>query len=81
MNLPPDPIPAIAKATAKIVLYLCSAILGGIWLTTCNVTPEAIEECRHACNKASNTYMKSVTAKECVCADYASSPEPWVLTK
>jgi len=79
MNYPPDPTPVVATAAAKIVLYLCFTVLCGIWLTTCNVTPEAMEECRHACSQGLNTYMKSVTARECVCGDFATSPEPWVL--
>ena len=79
MSMPPDPAPAIAAAVAKIVFYLCITVLSGIWLTTCNVSPEAIEECRYACNKSLSTYMKSVTARECVCADFATTTEPWVL--
>ena len=70
-------------ALSKSVLYICTAVVFGMWMYSCNLNPSVIEECRSAC-KQSATSMESVTSGKCVCSDknYSSlQSEQWVVPR
>jgi len=73
----------IAIAISKSVLYICTVVIFGMWMYSCNLDPTVIEECRAAC-KQSDTTMESVTPGKCICSDrnYNSlQSEQWVIPR
>ena len=69
-----------AGAIAKIVLYICLAVISCFWLHSCELKEETIESCRTSCSKGLGNTMESVTARKCICTS-VQEQTPWVLPK
>ena len=74
---------AIGNAICKSVLYICFAVVVGMWVSDCRLDDSTIESCESAC-QGFNSHMESVTSSKCVCFkrdDITTSESTWVLPK
>ena len=71
----------MGNALCKSVLYICFAVVAGMWVSDCRLDDSTIESCKSACH-GFNSHMESVTSSKCVCYkkdDIAISENIWVL--
>tara|TARA_B100000131_G_scaffold320616_1_gene369225 strand:+ start:6656 stop:6892 length:237 start_codon:yes stop_codon:yes gene_type:complete len=69
---------ALGNSIAKSILYIGIIILGGIWISSCDLDAETIIECTEACNSA-NSQMEYVTYSKCVCTK--KDEETWIIPR
>ena len=69
----------ISEIIVKIISCICLTIVTGMWISTCNISAEAINACKSACSTY-NSQMESVTPRECVCAKN-DIDDVWVLPR
>lgn len=71
---------------SSAILYVCMTVCLGIYVKSCQLTAETIEECRHACSEWGSR-LDTVTSTKCECAsreDFIEEVKPediWVLPK
>ncbi len=76
-------IAVIGTTVARVVLYICCAIVLGMWIDSCQLDENTVANCEDSC-KGYGTHMESVTTRECVCAPPTSigpGADAWVLPK
>lgn len=75
-----------AKLISSIALYVCMTICMVVYVKSCQLTAETIEECRHACSEWGSR-LDAVTATKCECTgrdDFIEEIKPddiWVIPK
>jgi len=77
-------IGVVGSTIAKVVLYICGAIVFGLWIDSCQLDEDILANCEASCESL-GSHMESVTSRECVCAKSRSMIEPitdsWVLPR
>ena len=74
----------IASVVSKSVFYTCCTVVVCMWFSSCRLDSTVIDTCMKSC-KGYNSYMESVTTRECACGVLpsitSSKDDIWVLPK
>ena len=68
----------LAILITRSILCVSICIVFGIWIYSCNLSQDIIDDCRTACND-SDSRMESVTTSKCICSDKKS--DNWVIPR
>ena len=68
----------ILGAAVKGIFIISVAVMLIFWGYSCQLSPEAVQECKSACN-AEGSQMSSVTARECRCEKTQNND--WVIPR
>jgi hypothetical protein len=78
---PPDPFASLDLSfIAKGILYICTTVIIIVFVNSCQVDEEVIQQCETSCSSNGNR-MDSVSVFGCDCEQKQDAfSSPWVLT-
>ena len=68
----------LGTAILKAVVIICTCVLVGLTINSCQLDPDTIANCNDAC-QSTDTQMESVTSYKCICTGKGTTTSPWVL--
>ena len=69
---------AVLGFAFKVIVTISIAVVFIMWGYSCSLNKDIIQECKSSCS-GSDSQMRSVTMRECVCEEKASNN--WVIPR